>query len=48
MLEIGNAKERDLSEWEQLFRQADERFSFQGMIQPVGSNLALLEATWEG
>ncbi|KAL7622165.1 hypothetical protein AAE478_007668 [Parahypoxylon ruwenzoriense] len=48
MLEIGNAKERDLSEWKSLFGQADPRFVFKGMEQPPGSSLAILEATWEG
>ncbi|OTA97997.1 hypothetical protein M426DRAFT_77207 [Hypoxylon sp. CI-4A] len=48
MLEIGNAKERDVDEWGALFQQADQRFSFQGMQQPQGSSLALLQATWEG
>ncbi|KAI4859218.1 putative O-methyltransferase [Hypoxylon rubiginosum] len=48
MLEIGNAKERDLDEWKALFEQADQRFVFKGMQQPPGSSLAILEATWEG
>lgn len=48
MLEIGNAKERDLDEWKALFEQADQRFEFKGMQQPPGSSLAILEATWGG
>ncbi|XXH04097.1 hypothetical protein Hte_010508 [Hypoxylon texense] len=48
MIEIGNAKERDLDEWKALFEQADQRFTFKGMQQPPGSSLAILEATWEG
>jgi len=47
MLEIGNAKERDLSEWESLFQNADERFIFKGAKQPLGSSLAIIEAGWE-
>lgn len=47
MLEIGNAKERDLDEWKGLFTRADTRFKFKGITQPEGSNLALLEAIWE-
>lgn len=47
MLEIGNAKERDLAEWKSLFEQADSRFIFKGMKQPPGSRLAILETTWE-
>ncbi|KAK9438392.1 S-adenosyl-L-methionine-dependent methyltransferase [Metarhizium brunneum] len=46
MLEIGNSKERDLDEWKQLFRQADERYVFRGTTQPPGSNLAILRADW--
>ncbi|KAI0835695.1 putative O-methyltransferase [Hypoxylon sp. FL0890] len=48
MLEIGNAKERDLNEWQSLFKQADSRYVFKGMQQPPGSSLSILEATWEG
>jgi hypothetical protein len=47
MMEIGNAKERDLSEWKNMIAQADPRFIFKGMKQPPGSRLAILEATWE-
>ncbi|KAI1138547.1 putative O-methyltransferase [Hypoxylon sp. FL0543] len=47
MLEIGNAKERNLSEWQSLFKQADPRFIFKSMHQPPGSSLSLLEAVWE-
>jgi hypothetical protein len=47
MLEIGNAKERDLDEWTNLFEEADSRFIFQGIKQPLDSRLAIIEATWE-
>jgi hypothetical protein len=47
MMEIGNAKERDLDEWKQLFEQADERFVFKSPKMPPGSRLAILEATWD-
>ena len=47
MLEIGNAKERDLDEWRSLFAHADTRFKFKGITQPEGSDLALIEAVWE-
>lgn len=46
MLEIGNAKERNLSEWNQLLSQADDRFQLKGVTQPPGSNLAILEIEW--
>ncbi|KAF2491084.1 putative O-methyltransferase [Lophium mytilinum] len=47
MMEIGNAKERDLGEWKILFEQADARFVFKDMKQPSGSRLAIIEAVWE-
>lgn len=47
MLEIGNARERDLGEWIHIFEQADSRFVFKGMKQPPGSRLAILEVVWE-
>lgn len=47
MLEICNARERDLDEWKSLFVQADARFKFKGVTQPEGSTLALIEASWE-
>ena len=47
MLEIYNAKERELDEWKTLFEQADKRFKFKGMTQPSGSRLALLETIWD-
>lgn len=46
MLEIGNAKERDLGEWKALFEKADSRFVFRGVEQPPGSSLSIIEATW--
>ncbi|KAI1385143.1 putative O-methyltransferase [Hypoxylon trugodes] len=48
MLELSNAKERDLDEWKTLFQEADPRFIFQGVKQPSGSNLAIIELAWEG
>ncbi|KAI2622778.1 putative O-methyltransferase [Hypomontagnella submonticulosa] len=48
MVEIGNAKERDLDEWKLLVEQTDQRFAFKGAQQPQGSSLALIEANWEG
>ncbi|GAW18307.1 hypothetical protein ANO14919_077820 [Xylariales sp. No.14919] len=48
MTSIQNAKERELEDWVNLFRLADERFEFQGVTQPPGSFNALLVATWRG
>lgn len=47
MLEIGNAKERDVEDWKTLFSQADERFAFTGVTTPSGSSLAIIELTWK-
>lgn len=47
MLEIGNAKERDLDEWKALFQQADTRFVLKDVQQPPGSALSILEFIWE-
>lgn len=48
MMEIGNAKERDLTEWQTLLEQADPRLKFRELYQPAGSRLAIVEAVWEG
>ena len=46
MLEIQNSRERELSDWELLFRDADSRFEFLGGSQPIGSHLWILKARW--
>ncbi|KAI1302030.1 putative O-methyltransferase [Xylaria venustula] len=48
MLEIGNAKERNMDEWKVLFQQTDRRFVLKGTVQPPGSNLTILELEWQG
>ena len=48
MLSILNARERDADEWRSLFAEADPRFEFQGVKRPKGSNLAIMEARWNG
>ncbi|KAI0199447.1 S-adenosyl-L-methionine-dependent methyltransferase [Astrocystis sublimbata] len=45
---IQNAKERELGDWAELFRVADERFEFQGATRPPGSNHSLIVAVWTG
>lgn len=47
MLELQNARERELDDWAKLFEEADKRFKFMGGKQPVGVNLWILEAVWE-
>lgn len=48
MLELQNARERDLADWEALFAEADKRFVWKGGRQPRGSRLWILEWVWEG
>ena len=48
MLSILNARERDADEWRALIAEADPRFRFQGVKRPHGSNLAIMEAIWNG
>ena len=48
MLSIMNARERDADEWRGLIAGADLRFEFQGVKRPHGSNLAIIEAIWNG
>ena len=47
MKEMFNAKERDINDWTRLLGDADPRFRFQQVIQPPGSQLQLLEVSWE-
>jgi hypothetical protein len=47
MLEIGNARERDLDQWKALFAETDHRFVCKGMEQPPGSLLSMLEVIWQ-
>lgn len=46
MSSIQNARERELKDWEELFKKADTRFHFQEAISPPGSNHSLLVAVW--
>ncbi|ROV99193.1 hypothetical protein VPNG_08247 [Cytospora leucostoma] len=48
MSSIQNAKERELTDWAELFRKADGRFQFQGATRPPGSNHSILVAIWKG
>ena len=47
MLANFNSRERDATEWRSLFEAADPRFAFRGIIEPRGSMLALVEASWD-
>ena len=46
MLELHNAKERDMSDWTHLLRKADERFHIVDTKQPPGSRLSVMEVGW--
>ncbi len=47
MLTLSNSMERELEDWKNLFAAVDSRFRWKGVVQPEGSNLALLEAVWD-
>lgn len=48
MLEGLNARERDVDEWRELFKEADERFIWKGAWRPEGSKMWIIEAEWAG
>ncbi|TLD38799.1 S-adenosyl-L-methionine-dependent methyltransferase [Venturia nashicola] len=47
MLELLNAKERDVEAWTQLFAMAHPGFKFLGARQPKGSRMSIMEAIWD-
>ena len=47
MLTILNSRERERQDWQGLFERADPRFRFLGVTQPLGSKLAIIEASWQ-
>jgi len=48
MLELMNARGRELGEWKDLLMKADARFRFEGYRRPQGSDLAFIVIGWEG
>lgn len=46
MLSFFNGREREEADWENLFREADERFADVRIWTPEGSSFAIIEATW--
>ena len=48
MLSLFNARERERSDWEQLFMEADCRFKDVRVWVPEGATLAIIEAVWSG
>ena len=41
-----NAKERDLEDWEDLFRTADAGYKLLSVTKPKNSRLSILELIW--
>ncbi|KAI0389134.1 S-adenosyl-L-methionine-dependent methyltransferase [Xylariaceae sp. FL0594] len=48
MAEIQNSRERELDDWRNLFKLADDRFEFQAAHRPDGSNLWIMTVGWKG
>jgi hypothetical protein len=46
MLSLFNSREREKADWENLFREADERFAEIKIWTPERSSFAIIEATW--
>lgn len=42
-----NSGDREMSEWEGIFREADPGFHFKGGHQPPGSGLWIIEVEWK-
>jgi hypothetical protein len=42
-----NAREREIDEWADLFKQADERYKFVKAWKPEKSRMWFIEAEWE-
>ena len=48
MLVLANSKERDQNDWIELLKEADAGFVFKSVKTPPKSELAVVEAVWEG
>lgn len=48
MLTLFNARERERSDWESIFKEADPRFENVRIWVPEGATLAIIEAVWAG
>lgn len=47
VMTLFNARERELQDWQALFKEADERFTAIKAWKPEGSTMAIIEATWD-
>jgi len=48
MLQLLNARQRELNEWRDLLSRADARFVLEGAWLPEGGSLSIIEGRWEG
>ena len=48
MLQLLNAQERELPEWEELFSRADKRYKYVGAHKPDGAIRWIIVAEWSG
>ncbi|RAK95914.1 putative O-methyltransferase [Aspergillus ibericus CBS 121593] len=46
MLSLFHSHERDTDDWKLLLAKADPRFQWEGVVQPEGSNLSIIEVSW--
>lgn len=46
MKTLQNSRERDEDDWKDLFSKANERFHFEGVQCPKGSQLSIIEFQW--
>jgi hypothetical protein len=47
MMTLFNAKERELEDWIDLFKQADKRFKFRDAKMPEVGTMGVITAIWE-
>jgi hypothetical protein len=48
MLQLLNAQQREMQEWPELFRKADDRYRYLGAKKPEGGIRWIIEAEWQG
>lgn len=48
MLTLQNGREREMDDWKQLLKRADERFNLTTAIAPEKSAIGVIEVIWEG
>jgi hypothetical protein len=48
MLSLFGSRERTVSDWEEIFKEADERFDFSKNVVALNGTGYLLEVSWRG